>query len=112
VADRLLATSPQDIGIPAIVIYELEYGIARSTSPKKRIKQLQEISALVNVLPFTEHEASLSAGIRVQLEKKGVPIDPHDVMIAGTALSAQGVLVTSNSKEFKRVPKLKIENWF
>jgi len=112
VADRLLATSPKDIGIPAIVIYELEYGIARSTSPKKRMKQLQEICALVNVLHFAENEARLSANIRVQLEKKGMPIGPHDVMIAGTALFAQGILVTSNTKEFKRVPKLKIENWF
>jgi tRNA(fMet)-specific endonuclease VapC len=35
VADNLLAVSPKDIGIPAVVLYELEYGIARSTSPKK-----------------------------------------------------------------------------
>ncbi len=32
---KLLATPPNEIAIPAIVLYELEYGIAKSGSPKK-----------------------------------------------------------------------------
>ena len=50
VADNLLAASPKDIGGPAVVLYEIEYGIAKSTSPKKRLKQLEELCALVEVL--------------------------------------------------------------
>ena len=111
VADNLLAVSPKDIGIPAVVLYELEYGIAKSSSPKKRTKQLEELCALVEVLTFGNEEAKTSATIRAVLEKKGTPIGPYDVMIAGTALSKQGVLVTSNTKEFRRVPKLKIVDW-
>lgn len=111
VADKLLAASPKDIGIPAVVIYELEYGIARSTSPKKRMKQLEELFSLVEVLPFGNEEAKTSATIRASLEKKGTPIGPYDVLIAGTALSKQGILVTSNTKEFSRVSRLKIIDW-
>jgi tRNA(fMet)-specific endonuclease VapC len=111
VADNLLAVSPKDVGVPAVVLYELEYGIAKSTSPKKRMKQLEELCALVEVLPFGNEEAKTSAAIRAALEKKGTPIGPYDVIIAGTALSKRGVLVTSNTKEFKRVPKLKIVDW-
>ena len=111
VADNLLAVSPKDIGLPSIVLYELEYGIARSTSPRKRTKQLGELCALVEVLNFGDEEAKASAMIRVALEKKGTPIGPYDVMIAGTALSRQGILVTSNTKEFRRVPKLQIIDW-
>ena len=111
VADNLLAVSPKDIGIPAVVLYELEYGISRSTSPKKRTKQLEELCALVEVLVFGSEEAKTSAIIRASLEKKGTPIGPYDVMIAGTVLSKQGILVTNNTKEFKRVPKLKIIDW-
>jgi len=111
VADNVLAVSPKDIGIPAVVLYELEYGIAKSTSPKKRTKQLEELCALVEVLTFGNEEAKTSATIRAVLEKKGTPIGSYDVMIAGTALSKQGVLVTSNTKEFRRVPKLKIVDW-
>jgi len=99
VADNLLAVSPKDIGIPAVVLYELEYGIARSTSPRKRTKQLEELCALVEVLNFGSEEARASAMIRAALEKNGTPIGPYDVMIAGTAVSKQGILVTSNTKE-------------
>jgi len=111
VADNLLAVSPKDIGLPAVVLYELEYGIARSTSPKKRMKQLEEFCALVEVLNFGNEEAKASAMLRASLEKKGTPIGPYDVMIAGTALSRQGILVTSNTKEFRRVPRLQIIDW-
>jgi tRNA(fMet)-specific endonuclease VapC len=111
VADNLLAVSPKDIGIPAVVLYELEYGIAKSSSPKKRTKQLEELCALVAVLTFGNEEAKTSATIRAALEKKGTPIGPYDVMIAGTALSRQGVLVTNNTQEFRRVPKLQIVDW-
>lgn len=37
--------------------------------------------------------------------KKRTPIDAYDVLIAGTALANQGILVTNNSKEFSRVYK-------
>ena len=111
VADNLLAVSPKDIGIPDVVLYELEYGIARSTSPKKRTKQLEEFCALVEVLAFASEEAKTSATIRASLEKKGTPIGPYDAMIAGTVLCKQGILVTNNTKEFRRVPKLKIIDW-
>lgn len=112
VSQRLLAVSPQDIGIPSVVVYELEYGIAKSTSPKKRQKQLEELISLVNVLPFNELEAKKSADIRAKLEKHGTPIGPCDTLIAGTALAVNGILVTNNTKEFKRVKHLKLENWF
>ena len=111
VADNLLAVSPKDIGIPAVVLYELEYGISKSTAPKKRTKQLEELCALVEVLAFGNEEAKISATVRASLEKKGTPIGPYDVMIAGTAISKQGILVTNNTKEFRRVPKLKIIDW-
>lgn len=112
VAERLLNTLPKDIGIPAVVLYELEYGIAKSTFPKKRTKQLGDICSLVEVLSFGKEEAKASATVRVYLERKGISIGPYDVMIAGTAISRQGILVTNNTKKFKRVPKLKLENWY
>jgi len=112
VSQKLLATPPREIAIPAIALYELEYGIAKSTSPKKRQAQLREMCSLVEILPFGNKEARLSASIRALLEKKGTPIGACDVLIAGTALVNQGTLITNNSKEFARVPKLKIANWF
>jgi len=112
VSDRLLARSPREIAIPSIVLYELEFGIAKSSSPQKRQAQLKEMCSLVDILPFRQKESHQSALIRFQLEKKGTPIGMYDVLIAGTAMACQGVLVTNNTKEFSRVPKLEIENWY
>ena len=112
VPEKFLSISPREIAIPSIVIYELELGIAKSTSPKKRQAQLKEMCSLVEVLEFGVEEAHLSAMIRAKLEKKGTPIGAYDVLIAGTALVQQGTLITNNTKEFSRVPKLKIENWY
>ncbi len=112
VPNKFLAIPPKDIAIPSIVLYELEYGIAKSSSPTKRQNQLKELCSLVNILPFGEEEARSSASIRAKLEKKGTPIGPYDILIAGTALHHQGILVTNNIKEFSRVPKLMSENWY
>ena len=112
VSEKFLEVSPKDIGIPSIVLYELEYGIAKSTSPHKRQAQLKELCSLVNILPFDDEAAKLSASIRASLEKKGTPIGPHDILIAGTALANKGILVTNNTKEFSRVSKLNLDNWY
>lgn len=112
VAAKLLSNSPQDIGIPAIVLYELEYGIEKSTSPQKRRKQLEELCSLTCTLPFDVQAAKSAASIRVKLEKKGTPIGAHDLLIAGTALANKGILVSHNRREFSRVPGLQLEDWF
>ncbi len=111
-AEILLSKSPKDIAIPAIVLYELEVGIAKSSNPKKRKKQLESLVSLIAVLPFTAKEAEISAKIRAELEKQGTPIGSLDNLIAGTALCSNAVLITHNMKEFSRVKGLIIEDWF
>lgn len=112
VGERLLSTPPREIALPAIVLYELEVGIAKSSSPEKRRVQLADFISVVDVLPFTEAEAKASAKIRAALEKVGRPIGPLDTLIAGTAMSHGATLVTHNVREFGRVEGLTIEDWF
>jgi len=112
VSDRLLMEVPKSIGIPTIVLYELEVGIAKSKAPERQRMQLQSLASAVNILPFGADEARAAAIIRAKLEKKGEPIGPYDVLIAGTALSQKGVLVTHNTDEFKRVEDLQLEDWY
>jgi tRNA(fMet)-specific endonuclease VapC len=112
VSKNMLAQPPSEIAIPTVVLFELEVGIAKSTSPRKRKSQLQEITALVNVLPFGIAESKAAAQIRVKLEKQGLPIGPYDVLIAATAMANNMILVTHNQKEFGRIESLKIEDWY
>lgn len=111
VAERLLSVSPREIGIPAVVLYELELGIARSSQPRKRRGQLDAMLAAVSILPFDREAARLAAELRMTLESIGKPIGPMDTLIAGTALAARGVLVTHNTGEFSRVKGLRLADW-
>ena len=112
ISNRLLSIAPNEIGIPAIVLYELEVGIAKSSSPRKRISQLKEFTELVNVIPFGLAEAKAAARIRAKLEKRGMPIGPYDILIAGCARANNLILVTHNIKEFKRIEGLRLEDWY
>ena len=53
VEQNLFSKSPKDIGIPAIVLFELEVGIRKSKSPRKRIQELDDLISVVHVLPFS-----------------------------------------------------------
>jgi tRNA(fMet)-specific endonuclease VapC len=112
VSKHMLAQSPSELAIPTVVLFELEVGIAKSISPRKRKSQLQEITALVNILPFGINESKSAAQIRVKLEKQSLPVGPYDVLIAATALANNMILVTHNQKEFGRIKELKIEDWY
>jgi len=112
VSNRLLATPPGEIAIPAVVLYELEVGIGKSTSPRKRAIQLKEMTSLVNIISFGQTEAKCAASIRIKLEKQGNPIGPYDILIAASALANNSTLVTHNTREFERVSGLKIDDWF
>lgn len=112
VSQNLLSQPPQNISIPSIVIFELEVGIAKSTSPQKRINQLHEMLSSINIIPFGDKEAKISANIRANLEKKGTPIGPYDILIGGTAVANQATLVTHNTSEFERISQLQLEDWF
>jgi tRNA(fMet)-specific endonuclease VapC len=112
VSASLLRTPPKSIGIPTVVLFELEVGIAKSGSPKKRKMQLESFSSIVNILPLGLEEVRSAAAIRADLEKRGKPIGPYDVLIAGTALARKGILVTHNISEFERIKGLQIEDWY
>lgn len=67
--------------------------------------------ARLDILPYAEAAATHSGQLRAELAKKGTPIGPWDVMIAGHARSQGLILVTNNLREFERVPGLRLEDW-
>lgn len=111
VAARLLATAPTRIGIPTLVIHEIETGIAKSANATKRQEQLDTPVDAIQVLEFDQTAARQSALVRAELETTGTPIGPFDTLIAGTALANSATLVTHNNPEFGRVPRLGVADW-
>jgi tRNA(fMet)-specific endonuclease VapC len=112
VAGRLLSIPPAKLGISAIVLHELETGIAKSTHPEKRRRQLDALVNAAVFFPFAKAEAHAAALIRRDLEEAGTPIGTLDTLIAATAVANRAILVTHNTREFSRIPDLALDDWF
>ena len=112
VADHLLARPPTDIAVPVVVVYEIDYGLARSERPEAQREQLESLLGTVDILPFDRDAASRAGQLRAALEREGRAIGPMDTLIAGTALAHGATLVTHNTAEFRRVADLKVVDWF
>ncbi|MFC1856823.1 type II toxin-antitoxin system VapC family toxin [Thermodesulfobacteriota bacterium] len=102
---------PGEIGISAITVSELQYGIAKSKHRKKNQLRLEEFLIPLEILVYDEKAAGVYGDIRFQLEKLGRPIGPLDLLIAAQAVSRKLILVTNNDEEFNRIKNLKVENW-
>ncbi|MEJ2633224.1 MAG: type II toxin-antitoxin system VapC family toxin [Acidihalobacter sp.] len=113
VVPRLQALRPMELGVPAIVEYELRYGLMRL--PEKvaapRMAALAQLLRPMQLLPFDSECAAQAAELRAGLEALGTPIGSHDTLIAATALRHRAALVTRNVREFSRVPGLVCQNW-
>jgi tRNA(fMet)-specific endonuclease VapC len=107
----LRGRSPQDIKIASIVKAELLYGVEKSDDPKKTLGVLEAFLFPFQVIPFCDTAARHYAIIRHELEKKGHPIGPNDLIIAAIVLARSGTLVTHNVREFGRIKGLRLEDW-
>ena len=103
--------SDQDIAISTINMFELEFGLAKSSNPLPLRAFLRELIRRYNVIDFDTTACQRAGEIRAYLQSKGTPIGPYDVQVAGVAMARDLVLVTRNTREFERVPGLKVENW-
>lgn len=109
---QLKTKSPLQIKISSVTFHELHYGLFKNPKIKKSTRSAV-LSFLedIEIVSFGLNEAGHAANIRVSLEKEGTPVGAYDLLIAATAVAHNFILVTSNEKEFSRIPDLTIENW-
>jgi tRNA(fMet)-specific endonuclease VapC len=111
VLDRFKNHTVGDIGISVVTLAELEYGVSASGRPAKNREALDQFVSPLEVAPFDRDATAAYGRLRAALEKKGLMIGSMDLLIAAHAVSLDVRLVTHNSREFGRVPGLKIEDW-
>ena len=116
VGARMLALKRDQVAVPAVVVYELRYGLARldGTRPVARalMQNTEALLASLRTVAFDEACAEAAAALHADLERAGTPLGPTDTLIAATALATRAVLVTHNTREFGRVRGLEVEDWF
>lgn len=111
VLKRFLEYQIGDIGISSITLSELRYGVAKSSHREKNAKALDEFIIPLELVSYDEAAAHAYGDIRAALEKAGTPIGSMDMLIAAHAVSLGIPLVTNNTREFLRVPSLKVIDW-
>ena len=109
--DLLRKNDPRLFKVPSVVEAELLLGAEKSSRVEANRLLVEQFLLPFEIVPFDSSAAREYATIRAQLESKGQLIGPNDMLIAATARSRNAILVTRNTREFKRVPGLKLEEW-
>jgi len=100
-----------ELAVSSITESELRHGAERSNDPPKNHHAVDRLLLTLPVLPYGSEAAAAYGAIRARLAAAGTPIGSMDLLIAAHALAANLILVTNNTREFKRVPGLRVENW-
>jgi tRNA(fMet)-specific endonuclease VapC len=111
VVKRLRALPTDATCISAIVESELRFGIAVSPRRQRDQEALDEFLAYMQVLDYPAAASADYGLIRGDLKQRGAIIGANDLLIAAHARHLGLTLVTNNTREFSRVPGLKVENW-
>jgi tRNA(fMet)-specific endonuclease VapC len=107
---RLIATPIEQLSCSSVTVMEVTYGLA--LAPAQRIRPaIEALFKSIQLLPLTVEDARAAGTIRAALRRRGMPIGPYDVLLAGCALARGLTLITANLRELGRVAGLSVESW-
>lgn len=110
-ASRARKAGAGAISVSSITLAELWFGAAKSHYPRRTRAEQELFLEPFRVLDFDSAAADRYAALRAHLELLGKPIGDRDLMIAAIALAHRLAIVTGNTREFERVPGLRVEDW-
>jgi tRNA(fMet)-specific endonuclease VapC len=110
VAGRIAEVSEDSICTSIIMAAEIRYGGQKSGS-KQLSERVDLLLSALEILPLEPPAVQRYAELLHHPTRQGTPIGPDDLLIAAHALAADLTFVTANTREFERVPSLRVENW-
>jgi tRNA(fMet)-specific endonuclease VapC len=111
VEEYFKAMSNHEIKIPIIVKAELLFGIEKSKLKEINRNKYERFIKSFDIINLDDEALNQYTRIRLQLERDAVIIGSNDILIASIVLAHNGILVTHNTREFRRVSGLKMEDW-
>ncbi|MDH4182269.1 MAG: type II toxin-antitoxin system VapC family toxin [Betaproteobacteria bacterium] len=108
---RLCALPAGGWCISAVTRAELRFGVERRTHALQLARLVDAFLMVAQAVPWDGAAADAHGRLRAQLEAAGTRIGDFDEMIAAHALALGAVLVTDNTRHFRRVRGLELENW-
>jgi len=101
----------ENIAISFMTLSELYYGAHKSQHIKENLASISLLTAKVSVVESNDQICARFGTLKVFLEKQGMIIDDADLFIAACALTTEATLVTNNTRHFKRIEDLRLQNW-
>ena len=98
------------VNLSIITYYEIVSGL-KHRDAQKQLELFLAFASNNTVLPLTEQSVTISSEIYADLRSLGMPIDDIDILIAGTAIANDMVIVTHNRKHFDRIKALEVDDW-
>lgn len=111
IKENLEKISPDNVKIASIVKAELFFGAEKSKNRTENLIKVKCFVAPFQIIPFDDKCVINYAQIRLSLEKRGEPVGPNDLVLAAMVMANDGVLITNNTREFKKIRHLRIDNW-
>lgn len=108
---REIAARGESLATTRFNLAELYVGLARSNRPADDEKAIDNLLQDVEILDFNDAAARLFGSITGFLQQRGTPAGDMDVLIAATALAYGHPLVTRNTKHFRHIPDLTVEEY-
>lgn len=104
----LASQGPAGIAISLITFGEIYEGIYYGQDPGEHERGFRALLRWVDVLPLGRAVMRRFARIRGQLRRQGQLIGDPDILIGATALHYNLTLVSRNTRDFARIPGLKL----
>ena len=100
-----------EAAISVITYGELRYGAVKSRDRQRALDLLDQLVALLPVLPLPQAAGEAYGTVRADLERRGEVIGNNDLWIAAHALAAGLILATNYRREFARIDGLLLADW-
>lgn len=98
--------------VPTIVIAELYKGAYCSQKRELNLNRINDFLSLIPTIVEFDRKAAVEFGrIQGELKQLGKPTEDLDALIAAIARSRHDIVVTNNTRHFREIPNLQLENW-
>ncbi len=111
IEQKVMALGCDKVSISFITISELYYGVYKSQRVDQNLSTIRRLTEQLNVIESDEAISEEFGKIKALLENAGTIIDDADIYIAACTHVHGLTLVTNNTKHFKRIRGLKLDNW-
>jgi tRNA(fMet)-specific endonuclease VapC len=111
VKEKLLIAGWDQVAISVITQAELYYGAYNSSQITTNLNRVDDFVRQLSIFPLGEMALKRFGELKAHLRQTGQPLPDFDLLIASVALIENRVLVTNNTRHYRRIPNLILENW-